>query len=243
MIVHMKITLLHAFNDIIGNILNLLYPPRCYGCTRSLDVFSREVLCAACAEDIKQRSWLSNRVVTCHSHENSPLPNHYFDALHYVSAYEGVIRECMHNFKYKGRLMLERVFGKLLVEYAERYLDTKNVDWIIPVPLHRIKKKERTFNQAEVLASIVARRFNVRMLRHSLIRIRMGQPQVALPKQKRVAGIRNSFMVRHPYILRHRNILLIDDVFTTGATANECARVIKEAGAKRVEVLTLAKST
>ena len=128
-----------------------------------------------------------------------------------------------------------------MIEFAEKYIDMGRFDWLIPVPLHRVKHRERTFNQSTILAAHLSKRFKIRVLRNNLLRTRMGEPQMMLPKDKRYKKIKGSFKIKNPALIKGRVVLLIDDVFTTGATANECSKVIKEAGADPVEVFTLAR--
>jgi ComF family protein len=129
-----------------------------------------------------------------------------------------------------------------MAEFVEKYVEMKRYNWFIPVPLHRVKHRERTFNQAEVLAAHLSRRFNIPMLKRNIVRIRLGTPQVMSPKSKRLEDIKDSFKTKNSHLLKNTSVLLIDDVFTTGATANECSKVLKKAGVNRVDVLTLARS-
>lgn len=114
------------------------------------------------------------------------------------------------------------------------------IDAVVPVPLHRERERERGFNQSEILASIVAKRFHRPVLRKALARIRRTLPQAGKPRD-RVRNVRGAFTVGNPERVKDRTLLLVDDVFTTGATVNECAKVLMKAGARRVLVYTLAR--
>jgi len=242
-----KTSLIQMPYVIIQGILGVIYPPRCQICGESFNIFDRRILCEICYNSIKfntppfckrcgkscsyeDRICESCRVKTC-----------YFDASYSVCIYEGVIRECIHNFKYNGRFSLERFFKNLLIEFAEKYIDMCRYNWLIPVPLHRIRHRERTFNQSAILASYLSKRFNIPVLKNNLLRTRLGKPQVTLPKNKRLKDINNSFKIKRPLLIKDKSVLLIDDVFTTGATVNECSKILKKAGANLVEVLTLAR--
>ena len=148
----------------------------------------------------------------------------------------------MHNFKYKGRFAVESLFKELMIGFAEKYIDMRRFDWLIPVPLHRVKQRQRAFNQSAVLGACLSGRFKVPMLNGNLSRIRPGKPQMMLPKARRLNDIKGSFKIKNPDPLKGKAVLLVDDVFTTGATVNECSKVIKEAGAGLVEIFTLARS-
>lgn len=170
------------------------------------------------------------------------MKTYYFDATYSACTYDGVIRECVHKFKYRGGFALELLFKDLMLEFAEKHMDMHHYSWLVPVPLHRVKYRERTFNQSAALATHLSKRFRVPILKNNLIRVRLGSPQMMLSKDKRLEDIKNSFKIKDPALLKGKSVLLVDDVITTGATANECSKVLKEAGASSVEVLTLARS-
>lgn len=166
---------------------------------------------------------------------------YYFDASYAVSVYDGIMRECIHKFKYRNGAALEGFFKDMMCRFAERHIEMQRFDWLAPVPLHSVKQRERTFNQSKILSLHLSRRFGVPTLRNNLIRIRQGRPLMMLSKEKRLEDISGAFTVKDASLVKDRSVLLIDDVFTTGATANECSRVLKEAGAGVVEVFTLAR--
>ena len=220
---------------LIQGILNLIYPPRCQLCGKGLDLFSGKVLCEICHDDI--------RLNIPAGYNGCKTKAHYFDASYSVCIYKGAIRECIHSFKYKSALAIEKLFKELMIEFAEKHIDMLRFDWLAPVPLHRVKHRERTFNQSTILAAHLSKRFGIPMLNNNLVRVRMGEPQMMLPKEKRYKEIKDSFRIQNPHPVKGKTVLLVDDVFTTGATVNECSRVIKEAGAASVEVFTLARGS
>jgi ComF family protein len=112
----------------------------------------------------------------------------------------------------------------------------------MPVPLHRTRLRSRGFNQALLLAYGISERFGVPLCYDNLARIRPTRPQVELTVRERAENVRGAFGLQRPGEVAERKVLLIDDVFTTGATMNECARVLKDAGAASVTVLTLART-
>lgn len=121
-------------------------------------------------------------------------------------------------------------------------LGDANYDVIIPVPLHLRRLRWRGFNQAAMLAVAVARRLDRPLDLRSLVRVRETPPQTQQNRSERSRNLRRAFAVRRPARVASRRILLIDDVMTTGATADECARTLLAAGARRVDVLTLARA-
>jgi ComF family protein len=122
-------------------------------------------------------------------------------------------------------------------------LGDADFDVVMPVPLHRGRLRWRGFNQAAMLAATVARRIGRPIDLKTLIRVRATPPQTRQNRVERVRNLKRAFAVKRPLRVASRRILLIDDVMTTGATADECARVLIAAGARRVDVLTLARAT
>jgi ComF family protein len=126
---------------------------------------------------------------------------------------------------------------------AGRVRMTVPLDVAIPVPLHKKRLRQRGFNQSLLLAHGVSERFMIPLNYDNLIRSRYTRPQVELSGIERAENVRGAFNLLRPAEICEKKILLIDDVFTTGATMNECAKVLKDAGASTVTVLTLARTT
>lgn len=117
-----------------------------------------------------------------------------------------------------------------------------NIDMIMPVPLHPKRLRQRGFNQALLLAHRISMRHDIPLVYDNLARVRPTRPQVELTGEERVKNVAGAFSLRFPEIVENKHILLIDDVFTTGATMNECAAVLKSAGAEQVTACTLARA-
>ena len=159
-----------------------------------------------------------------------------------VCIYEGVIKDCIHLFKYNSKLSLVNPLAKLMIEHAPSFFKMEEIDFIMPVPLHMRKLRQRQFNQARLLAKVFAKEFAKKLKDNLLIKIKSGASQVTLSRRERIENVRDSFKVRDPSSIKDKYILLIDDVVTTGATVNECAKVLSEAGAGRIDVFSLARS-
>lgn len=172
--------------------------------------------------------------------------------------------EAIHRFKYNGKTSLAKPLGQLLTKgfsnpvrslHAESHgkstesifdTETSNganngYDLIVPVPLHRTRIKERGFNQALLLARELAETYSLPVDYIRLKRIRPTDPQTGLKGKERMKNVRGAFAVEYGRFFEDKNVLLIDDVYTTGATVSECCRVLKKAGAKNTDVLTLAR--
>lgn len=156
-----------------------------------------------------------------------------------VFEHEGVLQQLVHGLKYQDRHDARRLFGRWLVEAGRDLLP--DTDLIVPIPLSRRRLLWRRFNQAALLAQDVARGAGVAWRPDVLVRTRSTASQVGLTREQRRLNVRGAFAVpgRWRAQVEGRNILLVDDVITTGATVEAAARVLKDAGARRVDVLAV----
>ncbi|MEO6666301.1 MAG: ComF family protein [Nitrospiria bacterium] len=152
--------------------------------------------------------------------------------------YEGVLAEAIRRYKYHRRVGLTPTFGELLAPTLEAL---PVVDAVLPVPLHPRRLRTREFNQSLLLAAWVSRRLQRPLWPDALRRIRWTDPQIGLDRNRRLTNVRHAFAVRHPEQVSGRRLLVVDDVLTTGATVNECARVLCAAEAEAVFIVTLAR--
>lgn len=160
-----------------------------------------------------------------------------FDFAYSFGSYEGPLKKLIHLFKYGKVESLSPPLGQLLLRALPRDL---HFDQVMAMPMHWRKRWERGFNQADLLAAPVARRLGLK-LSANLCRQRYTKSQAGLDEQERQKNLKGSFSVRRPDQVKAKHILLIDDVFTTGATLRAAARALKEAGTAHVSVLTLAR--
>lgn len=129
-----------------------------------------------------------------------------------------------------------------MLNYLSRSaMKIKEIDQIVPVPLHAKRHRSRGFNQAELLAGVVGRYHEI-PVRPALVRVKNTLPQFDLPRDKRAENIKGAFRVPDPNMVNNKRVLLLDDIYTTGATISECVKTLRNAGANRVEVLTLSRA-
>lgn len=241
-----------VFRGWVWNFINLIYPLTCLVCRIRLNPLSDKPLCEICWNKIEFNPAPFCRVCGRHLPAKSQKEvlickdcqksSYFFKRAYSVCIYDGVIKECIHLLKYNRKLSLAKPLARLMVNFAHKFLNMKKIDLILPVPLHKTKLRQRQFNQAKLLAKPLARAFSKELKDNLLIKIKSGPAQVNLSRAERLRNVYGSFKVKNSRHLKDKNILLIDDVLTTQATANECARILSEAGANRVDVFTLARS-
>jgi ComF family protein len=166
--------------------------------------------------------------------------------LHFTSARSAVVAKSMvletiHRYKYSHAVWFEPFLADLLIREAKPVLCGQNWDFIVPVPLHPLKQREREFNQAERLARHLSKATEIPWNCRLLHRINPTMTQTRLTKQQRVKNMRGAFAVRNGVKLSGARIVIVDDVFTTGATTSACAKALRAAGAGEVCVWTVAR--
>lgn len=236
---------------LINNFIDILYPKFCLIChSRVKDNDLDNLVCLNCWSKIKKNVPPFCRRCGRNIKDNPILKNicgqcqridFGFDRALSPCRYEGVLKELISQFKYQGKDYLGRTLSRLLIDFVREYnLELNLFDVIMPVPLHKRKLREREFNQAQILSEFLASKLNMELSKEELMRIRDTSTQTDLTDRMRWINVKDSFTVKKENNLKRKNILLIDDVLTTGATCSEAARVLKEAGAAVVFVLTLA---
>jgi ComF family protein len=164
----------------------------------------------------------------------------YFTMARALGYYEGSLQEAIHRWKYEGKTTLNPLFGEWMAVGLNRHWNPDSLDLVIPVPLHRGRLRQRGFNQALLLATELSRRSGIPYRKRVLQKKNPTLPQVSLSGVEREKGVRGSFHLVRREEVEGRSVLLVDDVYTTGATVNECSKILLAGGAARVDVLTLA---
>ena len=232
----------------LEKILNILFPKglKCVFCGDDINTNLPECLCDNCRKELpfiegKICAKCGNRIydegdycIDCKLLERS------FEKVISVFWYSDKIVAKVHQFKYENAKYLAQPFANLMFKkWQEQNID---FDYIIPVPICDKRLKARGYNQSELLANEFSKLINKPILKDYLKRIKETQTQVELDKQERAENLKDAFQMVKRAGIRNKTILLIDDVCTTGATANECAKKILSAGAKKVYVMTFART-
>lgn len=224
----------------LRGLLDLVFPPACQLCrsSRSFPLcptcqsafrLVRPPICQKCGKPLRGSSDL---VFTCLPCRHRRL---YFAAARSAGIYDGTLREAIHALKFRGRRALAAPLGSLMAErISGARLPLAQV--VIPVPLHRRRLRERGYNQSELLAGAVAGHLRLPVRSDVLVRRQATEAQSGLTLEDRRANVRGAFFAACS--IEGQTVLLVDDVLSTGFTASECARVLRQAGASRVIVLT-----
>ena len=238
------------FHKIYDSLLTLAYPQACQVCGSSVENFSDGAACKSC--------WAKSQIFTgaealcgkcgrflhakptgfetfCHL-----CDEHFYDTAHAVGIYENALAAAILNLKREP--FVAKHLQNLFISRFQNS-DFQDASLIIPVPLSKKRLLERGFNQAEVLAAILAKATGIKFDEKSLVR-RLHTPmhRAAMDNKARAMSVKNAFEVKRANFIKNETILLIDDIFTSGATVSACAKILKENGAKKVYVFTLAKT-
>jgi ComF family protein len=230
--------------------LDLLFPPLCHVCRRFIPEAGEIHICPDCRELMPPI--VSPLCTVCgipfagagHDHVcgSCSISTSRFDAARAAFAYEGASRDLIHSFKYRNKTHLRRPLALLTIERLAEFIVQCQSDLIMPVPLHRKKLSSRGFNQAVLIGEIFSQRLRIPLDRRNLRRVRWTEPQVNLAADERRTNVKGAFAILESGLVKGRRVLLVDDVLTTGSTADECARVLKSAGAADVTVITVARA-
>ncbi len=239
--------MLHKISDAL---LSVVYPQACQICQKSVEnstdgvvcrdcwkktcVFSgKEILCAKCGAYLRESETLFETF--CHR-----CGEHFYDSARAVGLYENALAASILNLK-REPFASKRSQNLFIAAFENSpFQDT---DIIIPVPLSKKRLLERGFNQAAVLAQILAKHTKLKLDEQSLVRtVHTPMHRAAMDRKARELTVKNAFEVKRPRLIEGETILLIDDVFTSGATVSNCAEILKKKGAERVYVLTLARA-
>lgn len=243
--------------NLLRKLIKIIYPPRCPICQQFLDNGGSTdedrgiSFCPSCSQDFHRITSplcpvcgtpFASLVQADHLCEDCLRERPCYEAAAAPYLYEGTIMRAIHQFKYRAKTLLAGPLGSILARFAEGWVEESSGLLTMPVPLHPKRLKERGFNQSLLLARHVARRLDTELDFLSLRRLKYTLPQIGLKKGERQKNVKGAFGLEDPETVRGKTVLLVDDVATTGNTLNECARILKRAGPKKVLCLTLART-
>lgn len=238
--------------------MDVLFPPVCLVCRKRLDrckttnlsestnINNFSFLCSCCSLKIKINDTAFCPVCSRRLPENKKTCHQESSFILAAAGFYGdeTLDTLIALLKYRKIKTAALPLGEILTRYLIRNLKLEIRNWVlIPVPLHWRKEKERGFNQAGLIADCLSKNIGLPVIKNALKRTKNTASQVELKdKEKREFNVQNCFVVLKPELLSGKNIILLDDVFTTGATMREAAAIIKKAGAKKIIGLVVAKT-
>lgn len=235
------------------SVLDWFYPRHCYHCGRPLHEGRSRMLCGDCSGELSARRIVGEVCQQCGFPFAGPVApgtlcttcraeRRHFDRARAFFTYAGPAVSIIQHFKFDGSFFLGPRLLAGVLDRGWMPTDMDGAEAVVPVPLHPRRRRERGYDQALLLSRVLAERLGCRLLGGVLVRTRYTSQQALLPVERRWDNVRGAFAVRKPARVRGRRLLLMDDVMTTGVTADECARALKGAGAGHVQVLTLART-
>ena len=242
-----------TLRDAAGGFLGVLMPDDCRVCERPREDASRIPVCAGCLDSFfriqEPLCTVCGRPMLPGAHLSGGGPLcalcrrgvYAFDLARSYAAYDPPLMRAVTLLKHEAIRPLARWFGLRLAEVMRSAMVGFSPDLVVPVPLHPERQRERGFNQAELLAGVVSRELGMPMDRKALERRKPRPPKLRLSRHERWAVVRGAYAAAPGRRIDNRRVLLVDDVFTTGATLDACARALRSAGAVQVAALTVAR--
>jgi ComF family protein len=235
----------------LASLLELFLPRLCAGCEKAWLHGDQGFWCDPCLDELP---WIEPPLCPrCgRPFPSSPSsPDHLcgdclqslflFDSARSATHHTGVVRRRIHQLKFGGQLHRAPPLAELLANVCRREASPA-VDVVFPVPLHVKRLRQRGFNQAGLLAKVFGRKLGLPVRFNVLVRKYWTEPQTRLNREQRLENVKDAFQVPHPETVKGRRVLIIDDVYTTGTTLNECTKTLKTAGASEVHALTVCRA-
>jgi len=211
----------------LNNVLDFLFPPVCGVCGK----IDKNWVCENCEKRIKR----IERFVLIENLDKN------FDKLIYVFNYEKLIRKLILRYKFSDKPYLSNFFLKIMLKNKKICKILKNYDIIIPVPMSIKKKRIRGYNQTDLIAVILGKELNKVVLIDGLLKIKETKTQSILKLEDRQSNVKDAFIVNSNLDVKNKKIVIFDDIYTTGATVDECSKQLKLSGANEILVLVIAK--
>lgn len=240
-----------SFRELLNDVSNIIFPPQCLFCADIINPQGSQVFCSLCRKKIRfitdsfcpvcGAPFLDSPAgihICGNCLENKP----YYNRARAVACFETVIMDAIHKFKYGHSISTGNALGIFMAGFSFPDIDFSEHPLLIPVPLHIKRLRERGFNQSLLLARELGKKHKLPVNFSLLKRCKFTLTQTGLNKAAREKNIKGAFVVADRKKVAGNKFILIDDVYTTGSTVNECAKVLLKAGAQEVTVLTLARA-
>ena len=238
------------FKTFIESIINFLFPYQCLRCGKILN--SAGYLCDHCAEEINfikqpycykcghplQEENTKEKMLCAGCLKNK---RSFYRLSRSAVIYDSSSKNIILSFKFFDRTENANLLAAML-KIAGKDIFSEGADWIVPVPLHYTRLIKRKYNQSALLAQKLSEMTAIPYNNLALVRSRKTKPQVEVSGKERITNVKNAFSIKDSAPIKGKRIILIDDIITTGSTVKECALVLKKAGAKSVDILTIART-
>lgn len=211
----------------INFVIEFLFPPACSVCGK----IDKNWLCPKCQKRVErlEKSCLEN------------VPNRKYEKLLYIFKYESLVRKLILSYKFSNKAYLNHFFANMISRNSENIKILKEYDMIIPVPMHKKKMQKRGYNQTELVANELEKSLGIPVRKDILSKVVNTTTQSKLGGKARQTNIQHAFFIKNDIEVEDKKIILLDDIYTTGATSEECSRILKDAGAHEILVLVLAR--
>ncbi len=212
-------------NNIVTGLLDVFYPQLCVGCGRSL-AKQEEVLCLHCILDIPTTNFNGIRNNILYQKMSGRTDIQHAAAYAYFSK-EGLLQHLIHEFKYNQQRKTGALLGELFAKEISGLSWVKQIDVLIPVPLHRNKARKRGYNQSQIIATAMGETLHKPVAANALIRIINSPTQTSRSRMERLENVNGIFAIEQINALKGKNVMLIDDILTTGATMEACCNLLR----------------
>lgn len=219
----------------LTTLFDFFFPRLCNACDKKLSLEEMYV-CPKCFENLK---------IAPSTYLTSEFERHFAESKNvtellslYLFEKDQTFQTLMHQLKYKKKYRVGLFLGRIISEYYSEQISNWNADYIIPIPLHILKKADRGYNQAYYIAKGISQNTLIPVMGKFVKRVKTTSTQTKLNKNERKENMRNAFSIPKPLKLKGKTIVLVDDVITTGSTIDECAKILKEAGAEKIYALS-----
>lgn len=229
--------------------LNIIVPQTCLYCKKDQRYDYKFPLCENCLKELEPIKFpycqkcgieLKSGGALCYNCKKDKVKR-YFSFSRSVFKFNPVLREAIHTFKYSGYKNIGRWLGSLMAEKFIEYKELEGFDFLIPVPISLRKKRERGFNQSEILAFEISKKTGLSVLSDVVVKIKDTKSQVGLSQNERENNLEGSFSCINHDKIKGKKIIIVDDVATTLSTLNEVSKVLKKSGVKEIACYTLAR--
>ena len=212
----------------LNKIIDYVYPNVCGFCNK---IISKEYTCKTCQEKLKYMYEAEQQFISVRNN---------FDILICAYKYKGFVRTRILEYKFKNKKYLYASLSERLIKLLLKY--AYEIDFVVPVPIHRKRNFQRGYNQSLLIAKFIALKLNLKLDNNIIKKIVNNKPQSLISVNKKAQNVQNVYKIKNANRIIGKTILLIDDIYTTGATVNECSKVLKEYGVKKIIVATIAKA-